>query len=196
LAAFVAVSAMAAAPAAADFTLDLDPGVEIAFGSGASDGRSIYLTAEETFTIEGVGLRGDIVADSYDVVIYEGQGVTADVGSALATVTADTGGLGDAYNDIGIDFTFEADRDYILNFRPSDGNTVWAHSFGHYRWGDDPEDDVDLDLVTIRDGRVGFDAQRWQNTVVPAMCLYVVPSPGALVLLALAGAASPRRRRR
>jgi hypothetical protein len=192
----LAVSAVAAAPAAADLTVDLDPGVAITFGSGASDGRSVYLTAQETFTIDSVGLRGDITADSYDIVIHQGQGVTADPGSVLQTATADTGGLGDAFNDLSIDFTFEAGLDYILNFRPSDGNTVWANSFGYYRWGNDPSDDVDLGPVMLRDGRAGFDAQRWQNTVAPAMRLHVVPSPGVLALLAIAGVVLPRRRRR
>jgi hypothetical protein len=195
LGAFLSGAAIAASPAAADTTLDLDPGVAMSFGSGGSNGRSIYLTADETFTIGGVGLRGDIATGAYDVVIYQGQGVTADPGAVLQTATAATGGRGDVFNDIGIVFTFETGLDYIVNFRPHDGNTAWATSLAHYRWGNDPADDVGLDLVTIRDGRAGYAADNWVNTVAPAMRLHVIPAPGALALLAIAGAAAPRRRR-
>ncbi len=195
LVAFLTGAAMAAAPAAADI-LDLDPGRPPVSGGGGSTGRSIYLTAEETFTIQGVGLRGDILADSYDIVIYQGQGGTAAPGSALQMATENTGGRGDAFNDIGIGFTFQAGLDYIVNFRPSDGNGIWAVGFPHYRWGDAPGDDVDLGLVTIRDGRAGFDADNWVNTVAPVMRLHTVPAPGALAVLAMAAAVRPRRRRR
>ncbi|MHC4774335.1 MAG: hypothetical protein ACYTBR_03600, partial [Planctomycetota bacterium] len=118
LGAFLTGAAIATSPAVADTTLELDPGVAMSFGRGGSNGRSIYLTADETFTIDGVGLRGTIVADSYDIVIYQGRGVTADPGSVLQTATADTGGQGDVFNDIGIVFTFETGLDYIVNFRP------------------------------------------------------------------------------
>jgi hypothetical protein len=180
----------------ADTTLELDPGVAMSFGRGGSNGRSIYLTADETFTIGAIGLRGDIMAGSYDVVIYQGRGVAADPGSALQTATAATGGRGDAFNDVGIVFTFETGLDYIVNFRPHDGNTAWATSLAHYRWGNDPADDVGLDLVTIRDGRAGFAADNWVNTVAPAMRLHVLPAPSALAVLAMAGVVSRRRRRR
>ncbi|MHC4209805.1 MAG: hypothetical protein ACYSWT_08860 [Planctomycetota bacterium] len=196
LGAFLTRAAIATSPAVADTTLELDPGVAMSFGRGGSNGRSIYLTADETFTIDGVGLRGTIVADSYDIVIYQGRGVTADPGSVLQTATADTGGQGDVFNDIGIVFTFETGLDYIVNFRPHDGNTAWATSLAHYRWGNDPADDVGLDLVTIRDGRAGFAADNWVNTVAPAMRLHVLPAPSALAVLAMAGVVSPRRRRR
>ncbi|MHC4590640.1 MAG: hypothetical protein ACYTAQ_15255 [Planctomycetota bacterium] len=136
----------------ADTTLELDPGVAMSFGRGGSNGRSIYLTADETFS--------------------------------------------DVFNDIGIVFTFETGLDYIVNFRPHDGNTAWATSLAHYRWGNDPADDVGLDLVTIRDGRAGFAADNWVNTVAPAMRLHVLPAPSALAVLAMAGVVSPRRRRR
>jgi hypothetical protein len=195
LVAFLAGTAVAAAPAAADI-LNLDPGLAERPGSGGSTGRSIYLTANETFTIRGVGLRGDILADSYDVVIYQGQGAAQAPGPALRMATADTGGLGDAFNDIDIGFTFLAGEDYIVNFRPSDGNGIWAVGFPHYRWGDTPGDDVDLGLVTIRDGRAGFDADNWVNTVAPVMRLDTAPAPGTLAVLALAAAARPGRRRR
>jgi hypothetical protein len=152
LGAFLTGAAIATSPAVADTTLELDPGVAMSFGRGGSNGRSIYLTADETFS--------------------------------------------DVFNDIGIVFTFETGLDYIVNFRPHDGNTAWATSLAHYRWGNDPADDVGLDLVTIRDGRAGFAADNWVNTVAPAMRLHVLPAPSALAVLAMAGVVSPRRRRR
>ncbi|MHC4217956.1 MAG: hypothetical protein ACYSU7_05815 [Planctomycetota bacterium] len=196
LAAVLVVAAIPAAPAAADTILDLDPGVTPVWGSGGSTGRSVYLTANETFTIDTVGLRGDILAGLYDIVIHEGQGVTTAAGSALQMTSGNTGGRGDVFNDIGIDFTFQAGVDYIVNFRPSDGNGVWVIGFPYYRWGDTTGDDVDLGLVTIRDGRAGFDSDNWTNTVAPVMRLHVAPAPGGLAVLALAGVLRPRRRRR
>jgi hypothetical protein len=196
LAAVLVVGAIPAAPATAGTTLDLDPGVSTGWGSGGSTGRSAYLTANETFTIDTVGLRGDILAGSYDIVIHEGHGVASAAGSALRMTSGNTGGGGDVFNDLGIDFTFQAGVDYIVNFRPSDGNGAWVIGFPYYRWGDTTGDDVDLGLVTIRDGRAGFDSNNWNNTVAPVMRLHVAPAPGGLAILALAGVLRPRRRRR
>jgi hypothetical protein len=188
-------SMVLAAPAAGNIILELDPGIPPFDTGGEGAGRAIYLTADETFDIKAVGIFGDISPELYDVVIYQGQGVGNPAGAVLQIATAASGGLGFNWNDIGIGFTFQAGQDYIVNWRPNDGGfNDWATTLRYFQWGNDPNDDVDLGVVTIRDGREGFDAESAGNTVAPFLRLQI-PSPGALALFCLAGLGTARRRR-
>ncbi len=169
--------------------IDLDPGTgEQLFTGGPGTGRSIYLTADAAFAITSVGLRMSLVEQSFDVVIYLGQGVSAAPGPILASATATAGGIGLAWNDLPIRFTFEAGQDYIVNWRPSSLNSSWVFQpTPYFNWGNSVFDDVDLGVVTIRDGREGYNASGASNFVAPHMRLAfglvaaqkVAPPPGA-----------------
>lgn len=193
----IALIALLAGTAHADI-LSLDPGAPTDyFLENAGTGRSIYLTANDSFSIDAVGIFAPLRHRSFDVVINQGQGVTAPAGGQLAIAT----GIADAYagwHDLALDFTFDAGSDYIITWRPTDLSTDWVlddELMPYYVWGDPAADDVDLGLVTIRDGREGFDAFSYDNTLAPQLRLSTVPAPAALSVIALATPSAFRRRR-
>lgn len=192
----VSIGLALVAPAAmADIVLDLDPGVGWFQAAGPGTGRSIYFTADEDFSIKGFGIFGNLINQSFDVVIYEGNGVDQAAGSQLAIVTSNAGSGIFEWNDMSINFSFAAGSDYIINWRPTDGNSSWVNQLEYASWGNSGTDDVDLGIVTIRDGREGFDANSFSNSVVAHHRFLIVPAPGALALLGVAGLVSRRRRR-
>ncbi len=157
--------------------LDLDPAVTPFRSGGPGTGRSIYLTANELFSIQSMGILGALMNQSFDVVVYEGHGVEAAPGPALAIRSAVRGTGGFEWNDIVIPFVLEAGKDYIVHWRPTTSNTTWSNDLEYFNWGNSPTDDVDLDLVVIRDGREGHTSGSFANFVAPHM--RVDPTMGA-----------------
>lgn len=145
-------------------TIDLNPGVAPFQAGGSGTGRSVYVRCEENFTISSVGIRGALVPQSYDVVIYAGNGVSAAPGPALATRTLVVGNNIFGWNDITIYFFFQAGKEYIINWRPTTSNNTWSGDLEYYIWGNDPADDVDLGPVLLMDGREGHTAAGFSNT--------------------------------
>jgi hypothetical protein len=195
----VAALGLAAAPAAANDFLELNPNVNKLVTGGPGTGRAIYLLANQDVPLKSVGILGDLFSMSYDVVIYEGLGQgNNSVGAQLAIATATAGGIGFDWNDINISYTLQAGEEYIINWRPSDGSSSWTNALCYWtNWGDNGTlDDVNLGAVTIMDGREGFDSgSGTSNVFAPFLRLGIVPGPGALALLGLAGACANRRRR-
>jgi hypothetical protein len=153
---------------------DLDPGIAPTSAGGPGAGRSIYMTADEDLLVSAIGIRGDISAESYDVVVYAGAGVNAAPGAIVAQTSAVRGGNGPDWYDIPVAVKLYGGRDYIIHWRPTDG--AWAATLEYYfSWGNDPNDDVDLGPMVIRDGREGFDSESFSNTVAPHMRLRLEP---------------------
>jgi hypothetical protein len=141
---------------------------------GVGEGRAVYFTAEETFEIRQASFFANMPTAFYEVVIYEGAGEFAAPGPMLARNGGNFGGLGRTWNDIPVSFTFRAGMDYILSFRGADPNTAVATEYERVFWGDDPGEDLNIGLVTLRDGREGYDAENFSNVAFPRMRVEVV----------------------
>ena len=193
--------AIIAASAQAD-VIDLDPGTPVrSFAEGPGTGRSIYLTANETFRVEGVGILAPLLGRGYEVVIQEGRGVSEQAGPVVASARGEAE-TGLRWHDLAIDFSFEGGAEYVVTWRPERPDGAWVFTNAlvpYFEWGESTSDDVDLGLVTIRDGREGFDAFSHDNVLAPHLRLLLAPTPapvpGSVVPLGLLGVAAVRRRR-
>ncbi|MCB2107042.1 MAG: PEP-CTERM sorting domain-containing protein [Rhodobacteraceae bacterium] len=190
----IAGALMFAGPASAGYVV-ANSGVYYGNSSGTGQGRAQGITVQSTFSISSVGIYGDLVSQSFDVVIYSStDGHTA--GSVLATASALTGGTGLGWNDINIAFTFNAGSAYVVNWRPSAANSSWGSIDYYY--------DSGLPMVfgpfTLVEGFHGYNAGSPSNSLHPNLRYQIgdsVPVPGALALLGLGllGAGAMRRRR-
>lgn len=178
-------------------SLELNSGSLFGNSTAVGSGRGISFHADSAFSIDSVGIFGDLFAESYDVVIYSStDGHQAN--SILTSATADVGGIGHTWNDIAINFSFTLGDYYVLNWRPSDGgsgvNGGWAN-LSLYRDAGLP---VSVGPTTLIDGLVGFSAGDFSNNLHPNLRINattVVPIPAAawlfgsgfLVLVSMAG---------
>jgi len=166
----------AAGAASAQQQLELDPMLGWVVRGGVGEGRAVYFTAEETFEIRGASFFANMPVATYEVVIYEGAGEFAAPGPILARNAGTLGGIGRTWNDIAIAFTFRQGSDYILSFRGSAPGTTVATEYERVFWGDDPGEDLNIGLVTLRDGREGYDAENFSNVAFPRMRVELAPS--------------------
>jgi len=121
---------------------------------GPGTGRAFGFHADETFSITSVGIKGDLLFDDYDLVIYDSVDGSI-VGSELYSTTTATGGTGYGWNDMAAVFTFSAGNYYIVNWRPSDCNNTWANGLDYYNDSGLPHD---FGPLTVVDGIEGCDA--------------------------------------
>jgi len=100
------------------------------------------------------------------------------------------GGLG--FHGLKFDaITLTAGQDYLLQVGYEEAaNENWFFDFDPVTFGDAP---VDIGPITLIDGTLGGNTA---NFVAPYLALQIVPAPGVLALLGLAGLAGTRRRRR
>ncbi|MCA9279871.1 MAG: hypothetical protein H6815_05425 [Phycisphaeraceae bacterium] len=155
--------------ASAQTTLEFDPMQGWASAGGVGGGRAAYFTCDETITLTGAGFYCDMNPGLYEVQIYQGAGEFAAPGPLLHSVTVSLGGIGQTWQDAAISYTLNAGQDYLLHFRSADPNLSVANSYQRFFWGDDPGEDLDLGVVTIRDGRAGYDASNYSNVAFPRM---------------------------
>ena len=162
--------------------LDLDPGVGWVTRGGVGTGRSVYITANEDFDITGAGFMCDMPADRYEVIIFEGAGEFVLPGPILASTTVSLGGIGENWQDADLSYSFTAGADYILHFRSATPGAAVATSYqrGASWWGDGPGEDLNIGVLTLRDGREGYDAQNWSNLAFPRMRLLGVSAGGCV----------------
>lgn len=199
----IAAAALGLQSAGAATVLDLTPTTDgfswstEANGSVVFEARSIYLRANETFTIDQLSWFGGVTARDYEFVISAGLGEENEsIGAVLASSAASLpAGVGP--QSIDIDFTFQSGSEYVINFRPVSESYGWGGPYGfHYSsWGEGSEES-DLGLVTLLDGREGFDAEASYNSWTTHFAMNVVPEPSSslLGLVGLCGIVLRRRR--
>lgn len=150
-------------PACDGTTTDLaTPNFYGVFDGGEGSGRAIGFQADSDLTINSVGIMGDLVEKSHEIVIYDSpDGHSA--GSILYTTSHTIGGTGYGWNDIPVSFTFTAGNFYVVNWRPTDGGN-WANQLEYYH-----DDGLPFTVgpLTLLEGIEGYDAQNTGNYVHP-----------------------------
>ncbi len=132
---------------------------------GAGSGRAIGFHADQSFSINSLGISGDITPENYDVIIYDSpDGHTA--GTELFGVTAPSGGLGYAWNDIifPAPFDFIGGNYYVISWRPSDGG---YNDWGWIDYYDDSGLPYTIEGATLVEGFEGFNAENADNYLHP-----------------------------
>jgi hypothetical protein len=109
----------------------------------------------------------DMVAGTYEVILYQGAGEFALAGPILARGIGPLGGIGMNWQELPIAFDLQAGQEYLISFRHSVPGTQVATTYQRFFWGDQPGQDLDLGVVTIMDGREGYDATNWTNVAFP-----------------------------
>ncbi|MCW1916274.1 PEP-CTERM sorting domain-containing protein [Luteolibacter sp. GHJ8] len=195
----IAAAALGLQSAGAATVLDLTP-TGYTWNTADSEssvlgGRSIYIRANETFSIDQITWHGGVTAGNYEFVIYQGQGEQAVLGAILGSgSSALPEGAGP--QTIGLNFTFEENTEYVISFRATpdtyefDGPYAWDY----LSWGE--EEESDLGLITLLDGRHGFTPDENNNSWTTHFSMNVVPEPSSslLGLVGLCGIVLRRRR--
>ncbi|MCO6046520.1 Ig-like domain-containing protein, partial [Aeoliella sp. ICT_H6.2] len=121
------------------------------------DGRGVYLRANSTFSVNAIDWYGRLASSGqYEVAIYRGQGESAPLGSLLAVGNQGFSGGGSfGWNQVPLNFTFQAGQQYYVNFRRTDGGSNFASPFHFMSWGNGSQAS-NLGDVTLLDGRSGF----------------------------------------
>jgi hypothetical protein len=148
---------------------------------GGGRGQGFY--ADSDFSLTSIGIFGDLKSELFDIVIYSSTN-GSDTGSILASTTAQSGGIGNAWNDIDISFTFNADNYYIVNWRPNDlGYSNWVKTIDYYS---DSALPVTIGPLTLVEGLEGTNAENPENYIHPNLRYNVaVPEPATMLLLGL-----------
>ena len=172
------------------------------YNYGEGGGRGIGVHADSSFSIDTLGIFGDLTPRSYTVEVYSSVDGSSTSG-LLASASATVGGTGNGWNDISISFPFSAGNYYVLHWRPtvSDyGN--WVNTLDYYN---DIALPVTVGPVTLINGEEGFTPSLdFSNTLHPNLRINTVsgppiPEPSTVAvwgLLILCGIGIGWRRRR
>jgi hypothetical protein len=163
--------------------VELNSGGSSFIASGGGAGRAIGFQADSDFSIDSVGIHGSLIAQSFDVVIYnsiDGNQVNGILANASDTLEGDGSSNNIVWNDIAIDYSFTAGNYYVINWRRSDGS---SNSFGTLQYFYDNDLPVTLGPVTLINGASGFNAEN-ANTLHPNLRVNIstVPIPTAVWL--------------
>src|SRR3954452_24257326 len=123
------------------------------FGSldGEGNGRGMGIRADTAFSIDSLGIFGDIDLLSYTAEIYRSTD-GHDAGLLLASATTSLGGTGSGWNDMPINFSFSAGQFYVLHWRPTGTTSSWATTLVYYY---DLALPATIGPVTLIDGEEG-----------------------------------------
>ncbi len=161
-------------------------------------GRSQGIYANNDFTVTSIGIFGDLKAELFDLVIYSSTTGSNTTG-ILKTATELGGGIGNTWNDIAVDFTFEAGNYYVVNWRPNDyGYSDWVNTIDYYY---DYPLPVTFGVLTLVEGLAGTNAEFPDNLLHPNMRYDIstpIPEPASMLLFStgLAGLLFSQRRKK
>ena len=147
---------------------------------GVGSGRGIGFRADTDFPISSIGIYGALNAMTHEVVIYSStDGNQANTLLKSASAAFSTGGL--SWNDISIDYTFQAGNYYTIGWRPAVSTSGWASSITYY---DDQSGHLPFSngVATLINGTEGWDMSGFSNFLHPQLRVDVVPVPGAVLL--------------
>lgn len=158
-----------------------------------SSQRGVIITANESFSITSMGIMAELTGNVIlEAQIYEWDdpaGYRADYnrGPLLASSTRTAFESGMAFQDIDLDFTFEAGKSYDLHFQFANGTTENSLYVSYNFQGtttpyNDPNGSwYEVGPVTVVDGVFNTGA----NTATPAIRFNAVPVPGSALLLGM-----------
>ncbi len=192
-----AIIFLAMAPLSANATI-IDAHGPIFWGvtSGVGTGRAQGFVADSDFSVSGIGIYGDLISQSFDIVVYSStDGYSA--GAILATASDTVGGTGMGWNDIALDFDFIMGNFYVVNWRPTALSSGWG-SIEYYRDNNGGLPHT-VGPLTLLEGFEGYNAQNADNYLHPRlryMTSMAVPQPEifGLFLLGLFGFGLLRRK--
>lgn len=167
-------------------------------------GRGIYLLANQNVAVDSIGWFGSLnYTGNYDVAIFAGQDELAALGPLLSVTKVFFVNANNTpqWNDISTSFTFQANNEYYVNFRRSDGLSDFADPFHYLSWGNGPQQ-ADIGPFTLLDGRDGYapnsNNNSWTTHFRMNTVLNEVPKPWPMLLFGtgIAGLTAVGRRRR
>ena len=166
-------------------TIEVNSGVFAFTGVGGFEGggRGQGFYVDSDFSVTTIGIFGDLKSELFDVVIYSSTD-GSNTESIISSATAHVGGSGNVWNDIDINFTFNAGNHYIVNWRPNDlGVNNWINTIDYYY---DYVLPVTIGPLILVDGLEGAYAENSENLLHPNMRYNVtnpVPEPSTILLL-------------
>ena len=160
--------------------IELNSGDFAYTSDGEGGGRGISFQVSSSFSIDSVGIYGDLLNNSFDVLIYSSTD-GHQINTILASATAVVGGTGNGWNDIAINYTFNASDFYVINWQPTSISN-WAWTLDFYNDSSLP---AVVGPVTLIDGISGNDtSMNFGNILHPNIRVNVntVPIPAAVWL--------------
>jgi len=165
--------------------VELNSGAYAGYFGAVGSGRGIGFQADAAFTVDSVGFYGNLNQESFDVVIFSSTNGNQ-ANSILTSSTAVVGGTGIGWNEISINYSFNAGDYYVLNWRPTNISTDTWGAAAFYRDSVLPAVIGEGDLVTLINGVEGFGAENFSNTLHPNLrvntVVSAVPVPAAVWL--------------
>ena len=136
--------------------------------SGSGEGRGIGFLANSDFTITSIGLYGALLQTSHQVTVYRSIDGNQ-VGPTNTPWAQESMILGDSlnptlqWNDIPINFSFQAGEYYVIGWKPESSTTNnWATTLDWYRDSSLP---FTTGPVTLINGAAGRSLERFDNTM-------------------------------
>lgn len=168
--------------------------------TGEGSGRGMGVLMNSALNLTSIGVQADLNALSFDVQVY-GSTNGSNTTGLLANSTANLGGGGYQWWDIGINFALQAGQFYVFHFRPTVSTTDWVdnNGLGTVFYNDPLGQNVGpLQLINGEEGHSpGFNFINFAHADLRLNGITQVPEPATIALLTagLLGVGAARRKR-